>query len=459
MSSAPRSNTFRRILRSANFRLALIYAALFVVSACVLFATVFVTATAAMQSDMQAVLRTEAFQLAEIHRRLGLIGLAQQITRRMDFRTRGPIYYLLQAPNRQVVVGNLPGMPPVEGVIDFRSDSDAGETDADRGRLMGFGLVLPDGSFLLVAQDASRLLDMQSAIVRAFVWAGGLTLLLAVAGGLLLGRNFLRRIDTIGRTTRAIMEGDLSARIPARGTNDEIDQLVASLNTMLDRIQTLMEGLRQVTGDIAHDLRTPLGRLRQGLEEAREHATTTGEYATATEAAISEADTLLETFSALLRIAQIEAGAQKSAFSELDLSELLRSVGEAYLPAAEDSQHALELRIDNDVCFTGDRQLLAQMVSNLIENALNHTPAGCTVRLILTRSAPTGLEIEVSDNGPGVPESERDRVFDRFYRLDRSRTTAGSGLGLALVKAIATLHGLTIRLGDANPGLRVTISH
>ena len=458
MSSAPPNRIFRRILRSASFRLALIYAALFVVSACVLFATVFVTATAAMQSDMQAVLRTEAFQLAEIHRRLGLIGLAEQITRRMNFRTRGPIYYLLQAPNRQVVVGNLPGMPPVEGVIDFRRPPDSDETDTNRSRLLGFGLVLPDGSFLLVAQDASRLIDMQSAIVRAFVWAGGLTLVLAVGGGLLLGRNFLRRIDTIGRTTRAIMEGELSARIPARGTNDEIDQLVASLNAMLDRIQNLMEGLRQVTGDIAHDLRTPLGRLRQRLEEAREHATTTGEYAAATEAAIAEADTLLETFSALLRIAQIEAGAQKSAFSEIDLSSLLHSVGEAYLPAAEDAQHTLELRVDDGIAFTGDRQLLAQMVSNLIENALNHTPAGSIVRLSLARHATARFEIEVADNGPGIPEAERNRVFDRFYRLDRSRTTAGSGLGLALVKAIATLHGLTTRLGDAGPGLRVTIS-
>jgi len=458
MSSAPPNRTFGRILRSASFRLALIYAALFVVSACVLFATVFVTATAAMQSDMQAVLKTEAFQLAEVHRRFGLVGLAQQITRRMDFRTRGPIYYLLQAPNRQVVVGNLPGMPPVEGVIDFRNDRAADETDIDRSRLMGFGLVLSDGSFLLVAQDASRLLDMQRAIVRAFVWAGGLTLLLAIGGGLLLGRNFLRRIDTIGRTTRVIMEGDLGARIPVRGTNDEIDQLVASLNAMLERIQALMEGLRQVTGDIAHDLRTPLGRLRQRLEDAREHATTTGEYAAATDAAITEADTLLETFSALLRIAQIEAGAQKSAFSELDLSTLLRSVGEAYLPSAEDAQHALDLKIDEGVRLTGDRQLLAQMVSNLIENALNHTPAGCTVSLRLTRRN-TGFDIEVSDNGPGIPTAEHDRVFDRFYRLDRSRTTAGSGLGLALVKAIATLHGLSIKLDDAHPGLRVTISH
>ncbi|MBS0519215.1 MAG: HAMP domain-containing protein [Proteobacteria bacterium] len=446
-----------RILRSASFRLALIYAALFVVSACVLFATVFVTATAAMQNDMQAVLRTEAFQLAEIYRRGGLIGLAEQITRRMNFRTRGPIYYLLQAPNQQVVVGNLPGMPPANGVIDFQRDPNVSPTEAARTRLTGFGVTLPDGSFLLVAQDASRLVDMQSAIVRAFVWAGGLTLFLAVAGGLLLSSNFLRRIDTIGRTTRAIMEGDLSARIPVRGTNDEIDQLVASLNAMLDRIQHLMEGLRQVSGDIAHDLRTPLGRLRQRLEDAREHATSTAEYAAATEAAIVEADTLLEIFSALLRIAQIEAGAQRSAFVELDLSELVRSVGEAYLPVAEDAQHTLELKVEGGLHFNGDRQLLAQMVSNLIENALNHTPQGSVVRLSLVQR-PGGFAIEVADNGPGIPEAERDRVFDRFYRLDRSRTTAGSGLGLALVKAIATLHGLGIELSDAKPGLRIAIT-
>jgi signal transduction histidine kinase len=436
----------------------LIYAALFVVSACVLFATVFVTATAAMQSDMQAVLRTEALQLAEIDHRSGLIGLAEQITRRMNFRTHGPIYYLLQAPTRRVLVGNLPGMPPVEGVIDFQRDPDAPtEVAASRSKLTGFGLILPDGSFLLVAQDASRLVDMQSAIVRAFVWAGGLTLFLAVAGGAILAGNFLRRIDTIGRTTRAIMDGDLSARIPARGTNDEIDQLVASLNAMLDRIQLLMDGLRQVTGDIAHDLRTPLGRLRQGLEDAREHASSTGEYAVATEEAIAEADTLLEIFSALLRIAQIEGGAQKSAFTDVDLSELARSIGEAYAPAAEDSQHTLDLKIDDGVHLVGDRQLLAQMISNLIENALNHTPSGSSVRLEVAHT-PVGFEVEVADNGPGIPEGERERVFDRFYRLDRSRTTAGSGLGLALVKAIATLHGLTIRLGDAGPGLKVTIA-
>jgi signal transduction histidine kinase len=272
----------------------------------------------------------------------------------------------------------------------------------------------------------------------------------------LLGTNFLRRIDTITRTSRAIMEGDLAARIPERGTHDEIDQLVASLNAMLARIQQLMDGLRQVSSDIAHDLRTPLGRLRQHLEDARERATTTADYSAATEAAIEEADALLETFSALLRIAQVEAGAQKSAFAPFDVSALLKSLGETYEPVAEDSHHALEVQVEPGAALTGDRQLIAQLVSNLLENALRHTPEGTKVRLALRRQA-DGFEIEVADNGPGIPAPEHDKVFDRFYRLDRSRSTSGSGLGLAMVKAIAGLHGLAIRLEDAKPGLRVVL--
>jgi len=448
--------TLSRILRSASFRLTLFYAVLFMASAGTLFAAVYWIATAAMQDDMAAVLRSEAYQLADVHRRSGPKGLTDQITRRISFRTRGPIFYLLQAPGGRVVVGNLPGMPPVNGAVDFVPQSDAPEADGERAKLTGFGLTLPDGAFLLVAQDANRLTDMQHAIVTAFAWASGLTLLLAIAGGALIGSSFLGRIDAITRTSRTIMEGDLSARIPARGTNDEIDQLVASLNAMLTRIQQLMDGLRQVSSDIAHDLRTPLGRLRQHLEDARERATTTGEYEAATDSAIAEADALLETFSALLRIAQIEAGAQRSAFTKVDLSALAHSIAEAYRPAAEDADHRLDCRIDDGVLVTGDRQLLAQMISNLVENALNHTPARSTVSLALGKTA-AGFTLEIADNGPGIPAAEHDKVFDRFYRLDRSRSTAGSGLGLPLVKAIAGLHGLTIRLEDRKPGLGVVI--
>ncbi|UYN97582.1 MAG: HAMP domain-containing histidine kinase [Enhydrobacter sp.] len=454
MSSARPTSTFARILRSATFRLALVYAGLFVVSVGALFATVYVTATRAMQDDMEAVLRTEALQLAEIHRRGGLLVLAEQISRRLNFRTRGPIYYLLQGPSGQVVVGNLPGMRPIEGVVDFDSDED-GSPDR-RAKLTGYGVRLGDGSFLLVAQDASRLTDMQRAIGRAFLWAGGLTLLLGIAGGLLLGRGFLRRIDTIGRTSAAIMEGDLGARIPLRGTNDEFDQLVVSLNAMLDRIQQLMEGVRQVSSDIAHDLRTPLGRLRHHLEEARDRAASPEELRATIEAAIAEADTLLETFSALLRIAQVEAGTQRSAFGEIDLTALLRSVAEAYAPSAEESRHAFASRIEDGLSLQGDRQLLAQMISNLVENALHHTPAGTAIELT-ARHAGTGVEIEVADNGPGIPEGEREKVFERFYRLDRSRSTQGSGLGLALVKAIAGLHGLAVSLEDRRPGTAVLL--
>ena len=460
MSSARPSSTLGRILRSASFRLTLFYAALFIASAGALFATVYVTATAAMQNDMAAVLRSEAFQLAEIHSRTGLSGLAQQITRRMNFRTRGPIFYLLQAPNGRVVVGNLPGMPPVNGVVDFvpKPDTPAPEADGERTKLTGFGLTLSDGSFLLVAQDAARLTDMQHAIVRAFAWAGGLTLLLAIAGGAVLANSFLRRIDAITRTNRAIMEGDLSARIPVRGTHDEIDQLIASLNAMLGRIQQLMDGLRQVSSDIAHDLRTPLGRLRQHLEDARERAKTTADYDAATEAAIAEADELLETFSALLRIAQVEAGAQKSAFAELDLSALARSVGEAYQPAAEDSGHTLDIRHRRRRAF--DRRSPAPGADDLEpggERAAPHAGRLDGVAGARRRREPAST-IEVADNGPGIPEAERGKVFDRFYRLDRSRSTAGSGLGLALVKAIAGLHGLSIELTDRRPGLGVVVT-
>ena len=457
MSSAQPTRPIARILRSAAFRLTLVYAGLFVVSAAMLFATVFVIATVALQSDMQAVLRTEALQLAEIHRQSGLLGLAEQVTRRMNFRTRGPIYYLVQAPTRQVVVGNLPGMPPVEGVVDFVRDANDSDSADARGKLTGFGLTLSDGTFILVAQDASRLIDMQHAIVQAFTWAGVLTLLLAIGGGMLVSRNFVRRIDTIGRTSRAIMEGDLSARIPVRGSNDEIDQLVVGLNAMLDRIQQLLDGLRQVSSDIAHDLRTPLGHLRHRLEDARERAKTVGEYEAATEAAIAEADGLLEIFSALLRIAQIEAGAQKSAFTAVNLSDLIRNIADAYGPSAEDSQHKLEVAVADGITMTGDRQLLAQLFTNLVENALNHTPAGSTVRLGL-HTTPRGFEAEVADNGPGIPAPEHGKVFDRFYRLDRSRSTKGSGLGLALVKAIATLHGLSVRLENRSPGLAVIVA-
>jgi signal transduction histidine kinase len=226
---------------------------------------------------------------------------------------------------------------------------------------------------------------------------------------------------------------------------------------MLDKIADLLENLRQVSNDIAHDLRTPLARLRQRLEDARNPASAPGDYERAIDHAIKEADALLDTFSALLRIAQIETGIRRSSFRVVDLSEVMRTVADAYGPDVEDSGRHLQADIPQTLAITGDRELLTQLFANLIENALKHTPENTSVVMRLFR-ADGHVVAEISDNGPGIPEDERSRVLRRFYRLEHSRTRAGSGLGLSLVAAVADLHGATITLSDCNPGLKVAIS-
>jgi signal transduction histidine kinase len=260
----------------------------------------------------------------------------------------------------------------------------------------------------------------------------------------------------ITRTADAIIDGDLSRRIERTGAGDDFDHLSATLNAMLDRIEGLMENLRQVSSDIAHDLRTPLSRLRQDLEEAQKRELTAAEFKRVVEGAVAEADVLLETFSALLRIAQIEAGTRRSAFRPVDLSEVLRTVVEAYAPAIEESGRTLRAEIADGVQGNGDRGLLSQLFVNLIENALHHTPAGTAITLQLSRQT-AGASAEVADTGPGIPPEERAKVFRRFYRLEHSRTTPGSGLGLSTVAAIVELHHAAIELIDNRPGLRVVI--
>ena len=263
-------------------------------------------------------------------------------------------------------------------------------------------------------------------------------------------------MDSVTRTAEAIIAGDLSQRIALAGSGDDFDRLSTTLNLMLDKIQNLLENLRQVTNDIAHDLRTPLARLRQQLEDTRIRASTSADYELAIDRAITEADTLLDTFSALLRIAQIEAGVRRSSFRSVDLSDVMRRVAEAYGPALEDSGRFLVTDIADMVAIVGDRELLVQLIANLVENALRHTPTGTTVTMRLSRADGRACA-EISDNGPGIPEDERNRVFRRFYRLERSRTTPGNGLGLSLVAAIVELHDAAIEIADSAPGMKVTI--
>lgn len=323
-------------------------------------------------------------------------------------------------------------------------------------RLLALTRALGDGVSLTVGLDVFGITEAQEAIVRAFGWAAGAGLFLALSGGLLLSHGFLRRVDEVNRATAAIIAGNLGERIRTDGSGDELDRLGRNLNTMLDRLQASMEGLKQVSNDIAHDLRTPLSRVKQRLQAAQEEASSVSEYRSAVDEALTQTDTALATFGALLRIAQIESHSRKTRFRRLDLSALLTRLLTIYAPVAEDLGKSLAAQAEPDLAVLGDEELLVQLFVNLIENALGHTPPGARVDLILRREGQEAV-VEVRDDGPGIPVEEREKVFRRFYRLDRSRTTAGSGLGMALVAAVASLHGVPVHLDDNGPGLVVRL--
>jgi signal transduction histidine kinase len=269
-------------------------------------------------------------------------------------------------------------------------------------------------------------------------------------------RNMLARVEAVNRTSERIIHGDLTQRVPLTGSGDEFDQLAANLNAMLDRIERLMLGMRQVADNIAHDLRTPLARLRARLEVTLLERPDATRYGDALRETIAEADTLLGTFNALLTIAEAEAGSRREAMAVVDLAEIARSVAELYEPVADDKGIALTVDGAPTIPVHGDRHLLSQAIANLLDNALKYTPAGA----ITLRARQTGetARVEVADSGPGVPADRRDAVFDRFVRLEGSRSTPGNGLGLSLVRAVARLHGGDAWLEDNDPGLKAVIT-
>jgi signal transduction histidine kinase len=283
-----------------------------------------------------------------------------------------------------------------------------------------------------------------------------LTIVLGFVGGLVLSRTFLARVGAISRAAEKIAQSDLAERIPRSNKADDLDDLAGTLNRMLDRIAGLMATLRHVSNDIAHDLRTPLGKLRLRLDTVLRSAHTVGAYEAAVRRAIDDLDSVLETFAALLRIAQIEAGKRRSGFKQMSLSAMVQEVVEAFSPSAEESGHALSARIAAGVNAIGDSELVTQMLVNLTENSLNHTPAGTAIEISLERTS-NGSCLSVADRGPGVPPEERERIFQKFYRLEQSRTTPGTGLGLSLVAAVADLHGVRVRVEDNQPGLLVAL--
>ena len=433
----------------------MLYVGLFGASVCVILLVTYWALASLLAQQLEADVKLDLHDLQEEYRLGGLARLQKTLESRVHSRERSD-YYLLQSRTGRRLAGNLPPMPPARTWQDLPlpAAANAGTTGAT---IRAHGVVLaPDGLFLLVGRDAHRLREVRALILQAFAWSLAATVVLGVLGGIAMSAGMLRRIDAINRTSAQIMQGDLSRRIPLSGNDDEFDRLSHNLNAMLDRIEALMHGLHQVSNDIAHDLRTPLTRLRQRLEGARASARSVDDFDAAVEAAITDTDAILETFSALLRIAQLEAGAQRARFADVSLSDVFTTVVDLYTPVADDRGRKLLSRFEPNLHIAGDRQLLTQMIVNLIENAFDHSPGGRAIQVRLDAGAagPVGM---VADDGPGIPPAERQRVFRRFYRLDRSRSQPGSGLGLSLVAAIAQLHAIRIELADNAPGLRVIL--
>ncbi len=366
-------------------------------------------------------------------------------------RGPGSLDYLVQSPQGAGLAGEIPVVGARRGWLRL-TVVDQGEPKA----VMAFAEALPGGVVVAVGDDVRRIRQAEAAVLQAFAWGVSATILLGIGGGIWLSQLFLYRVDAISRTAEAIIDGDLTQRIPLRNTGDDLDRLAETLNRMLDRMDKLLESVRQASNNIAHDLRTPLTRLGQRLEEARTQSPSADHQRTL-DAARAEVEALLGTFAALLRIADVEAGAQRSAFNRVDLSAIAATVAEAFTPSAEDEGHTLIAEVAPGIAVRGDRELLTQMLVNLVENALRHTPPGTQVRLSLG-SEGGHATLVVEDNGPGVPEAEHEFILRRFYRLDHSRSTPGSGLGLSLVAAVADLHTAALRFSDARPGLRVSVN-
>jgi signal transduction histidine kinase len=431
---------------------------LFAGSVLILLGFIYWSTVTYMSDQTDATIRAEITGLAEQYRQRGLNGLEKTITERMERDPDGSSVYLIASPSRQPLAGNLSPWPEAtpgpDGWLDFEFHDTRAGGRVFQARARAF--VLQDGLQLLVGRDTRELKATQQLITRALLWGIAITLALALLGGVIMSRSMLRRIEVINQASRHIMAGDLSQRIPIRGSGDELDQLAGNLNRMIDEIERLMDGIRHVSDNIAHDLRTPLTRMRNRLEQLQIDLDDGSPHQVQVEQGISDADQLLTTFAALLRIARIEAGGHAATFESVDLSALVHDAAELYEALAEEKQLRFSIQADASISLDGDRDLLFQALINLLDNAVKYTPAGGKVSLQLKRSGKTA-DISVSDTGIGIAEDERDKVGQRFYRLESSRSTPGSGLGLSLVKAVARLHHAKLVLTDNAPGLKATL--
>ena len=413
-----------------------------------------------MERQTEETIEAELTGLREQYRDLGIFGLGRIIAQRAAAETEMDSVYLLIDDEGWVIAGNLNAWPETEDPLTNRARF-AIEFKGSLGprRFLGRTVELDDAR-LLVARDVEDKLRTQALLVNAIGLGSGLMLIFGVIGGFVMSRWMLTRIETINHTTAQIMAGDLGRRIEVEGSGDEFDALAANLNAMLERIERLMAGMREVTDNIAHDLRTPLSRIRSRLEVALMNEIDPAAARRLLEETVADAEGLIATFNALLSIARAEAGEQRANWEQVDLGELVQDIQELYEPLAEERDIRLEADCGDGLVVMGNRQMLAQALANLADNAIKYTPIGGRVTLVaaeVARADENALMLQVSDSGPGIPLQFRAKALERFVRLDPDRSTPGNGLGLSLVDAVAKLHDATLELGDNQPGLRVSL--
>jgi signal transduction histidine kinase len=456
-----------KLFRTTTFRLSLTYLALFSAAAIVAIVYIYWNTTVLLSRQLNQTIDAELKGLAEQYRAGGLDQLVRTVADRSA--TPGNSLYLVADSEGRRLAGNLSAVSPdlwnSLGPVEFVYRRPAAGGVENR---LAFANVfrLPSGYRLIVGRDIEDRRELARMVRSAMLWGLGVMALFGIGGGYWVSRKLLARIDALSDTSRTIMEGDLTGRLPVNGSGDELDRLAQSLNLMLARIEQLMAGLREVSDNIAHDLKTPLNRLRNRVEAALREPYGEPVYREALERTIEEADGLIKTFNALLSIARLEAGAGGDNRESLDVSALLRDVAELYEPVAEERGLVLKAETDPPIFIRGDRQLLGQAIANLIDNAIKYGTAEAAERgpgakpevEVSAKANGAMAEIVVTDRGPGVPASDRERVLDRFVRLEASRSEPGSGLGLSLVAAVARLHGGSLRLENNAPGLRVILA-
>jgi signal transduction histidine kinase len=453
-----------RLLRTTAFRLALRYALVYVCLMGLFLVALFWSSHRYIDSQKAAGLAQELDALVQKFESGGRPRLAAEVSEREEHRLKKGRYYLLVGPDGARIAGNLLAWPsdshvPVDGKVHsiWLEDSviPGAQHDDD-----AYGPViarqLPDGSRLLLARNIRHMEDLEDITLYLTPVILIVAALLALAMGVTLGRTILGRMDAISRTAGEIMGGDLSRRIQVGDRNDEFNALARRLNAMLERVQHLITGMREVTDNVAHDLRSPLSRLRNRLEVTLLERRSEAEYRQAIRRSVEDTESLIETFNALLGIAQMEAGSARTPWGRVDLNRLAGDLVELYEPAALMMGQQLRLTSGESAEIGGSRDLLAQAIGNLLDNAIKYTPKGGIIRVAVKPSRDL-VEVIVSDSGPGIPEAEKTHVLERFVRLESSRHTPGNGLGLSLVKAIAGVHHAELVLDDNRPGLVVTL--